>query len=42
MAQTGQSDAIHSPGMRQQGREIDNARGLVDRRGLDGRDLMLP
>jgi hypothetical protein len=42
MAQTGQSDAIHSPeAMRQHGRKIDDAGGLVDRRGLHGRDLVL-
>jgi hypothetical protein len=42
MAQTGQSEAIHSPrGVRQHGREIDDAGGLVDRRGLHRRDFVL-
>ena len=43
IGQTGQSEAIHSPeAWASSGGQVDHAGGLVDRGGLDGRDLMLP
>ena len=42
MAQTGQSEAIHSPEACASTVEIDDAGTLVDRRGLYRGDLMLP
>jgi hypothetical protein len=42
MAQTGQSEAIHSPRrVRQNGGQVDQARGLVDGGRLHGCDLVL-
>ena len=42
MAHTGQSEGNpFARGMRQHGRQIDRAGGLVDRRGLYGGDFML-
>jgi hypothetical protein len=41
IGQTGQSEAIHSRGVREYGRQVDHAGRLVYGRGLDSRNLML-